>query len=262
MKFTLITGASGGIGEVFARKLAAEGHNLFLVARSEEKLRSLCAELEAEHGITARLLAIDLIELDAYKRLFEETERLSLEVDWLINNAGFGSKNDFSALDIERELEMIRLNVMALTALTHCYLKKMRERRRGTIINVSSAASFQPVPYMATYAATKAFVTSFSEAIAEENSEYGIRVLALCPGSTRTDFFRAANIDRPIHPKGQQTPEEVVDTALTALKKGRRKVVSGWTNYILAAATNIVPNTLITKVIGKAFRPQPNKGDQ
>lgn len=261
MKFTLITGASGGIGEVFARKLAAEGQNLVLVARSEEKLRLLCDELKAAHGISAYFVAIDLTDFEADKRLFEETERQSIEIDWLINNAGFGSKGDFVDLDLERELDMISLNVMSLTALTHRYLTKMRERGRGTIINVSSAASFQPVPYMATYAATKAFVTSFSEALAEENSRFGIHVMALCPGSTRTNFFRAANIDRPIHPKGQQTPEEVVDEALAALAKGRRKIVSGWTNYILASATNFVPNFLITRAVAKAFRPPENDGE-
>ncbi|HBR58103.1 MAG TPA: NAD(P)-dependent oxidoreductase [Blastocatellia bacterium] len=260
MKITLITGASGGIGEAFARRLAVEGHNLFLAARSEEKLSRLCDELRAAHGITAHFLAIDLSVPGAHERLFDETERLSLEVELLINNAGFGSKDDFLRLDIERELEMIRLNVMSLTALSHVYLKKMRERRSGAIINVSSAAGFQPVPYMATYAATKAYVSSFSEAIAEENREYGIKVLALCPGSTKTDFFRAANIDRAIHPKGQQTAEEVVDTALAALGKGRRKIVSGWTNFLLAAATNFVPNFLIARVVARAFRPQKNGG--
>ena len=254
MKVTLITGASSGIGEAFARRLAEEGHNLVLVARSEKKLSALCEELKAEHGITAHFIAIDLVDFEADRRLFQETERHGLEVDWLINNAGFGSMGDFAALDLERELEMINLNICALVALTHRYLQGMRERKSGTIINVSSAAGFQPIPFMATYAATKAFVTSFSEAIAEENRPFGVQVLALCPGSTDTNFFKNSNIDRMISVKGQQTVDDVVETALNAADGKRSKVVSGWTNYLVATATNFVPNSLITRVMGKGLR--------
>lgn len=254
MKVTLITGASSGIGEAFARRLAGEGHDLVLVARSEDKLRELCDELKAEYAITAHYVAVDLTDFEADRRLFEETARNGLEVDWLINNAGFGSMGDFATLDLERELEMIGLNVMALVALTHRYLQGMRARRCGTIINVSSAAGFQPIPFMATYAATKAFVTSFSEAIAEENRPLGIQVLALCPGSTETNFFNASNIDRMMTVKGQQTADEVVDTALNGVANGRSKIVSGWANYLVAAATNFAPNSLITRAIAKGLR--------
>lgn len=254
MKVTLITGASSGIGEAFARRLAEEGHNLVLVARSEDKLRSLCDELKEAHGITAHFIAIDLVDFEADRRLFQETERHGLEVDWLINNAGFGSMGDFAELDLERELEMINLNICALVALTHRYLKGMRERESGTIINVSSAAGFQPIPFLATYAATKSFVTAFSEAIAEENRPFGIQVLALCPGSTDTNFFKASNIDRMMKVKGQQTVDEVIDAALNAVDGKRSKVVSGWANYLVASATNFVPNSLITKVIARGTR--------
>lgn len=260
MKSTLITGASSGIGEAFARRLAAEGHNLVLVARSEDKLKSLCDELQAKHQITAQFVAIDLIDFEADERLFNETESRGIEIDWLINNAGFGSMGDFATLDLEKEIEIIALNVMALVALTHRYVQKMRERKRGTIINVSSAAGFQPLPFMATYAATKAFVTSFSEAIAEENRLFGIQVMALCPGSTKTNFFAASGIERPIQVKGQQTPEDVVETALKAVGSRRSKVVSGWANWFAASATSFVPNTLITRVIGSALRSKYQKG--
>jgi uncharacterized protein len=259
MKVTVITGASSGIGEAFARRLAEEGRNLVLVARSEERLRTLCDELKAEHGVTAHFVAIDLIDYQADERLFKETERHGLEVEMLVNNAGFGSMGDFAKLDLERELEMIGLNVMALVALTHRYLQPMRKRRSGTIINVSSAAGFQPIPFMATYAATKAFVTSFTEAIAEENRAYGIQILALCPGSTKTNFFDASNIERVLKAKGQQTADEVVDTALGALNGRRAKIVSGWTNYLVASATNLIPNALITKVIGRGLRSRYQK---
>ena len=254
MKVTLITGASSGIGEAFARRLAAEKHNLLLVARSEENLRNLCDELKAKHGVSANFIAIDLISFEADERLFKETESHGLEVDWLINNAGFGSAGDFATLDLERELEIVNLNVCTLVALTHRYLQKMRERKAGTIINVSSAAGFQPLPFMATYAATKAFVTSFTEAIAEENRPFGIHVMALCPGSTKTNFFAASDIDRPIQVKGQQTVEEVVETAMSAIKSGRTKIVSGWANYIGSLMGTLVPNAISTRVVGKALR--------
>jgi len=254
MKATLITGASSGIGEAFARQLAADGHDLVLVARSEKLLHELCDELMLRHKITAHYVVMDLTEPRSAAKLFGETEKHGFEVAWLINNAGFGSIGDFSSLDVDREIAMIDLNMRALVALTHQYLVQMRYRGSGTIINVSSAAGFQPIPFMATYAATKAFVTSFSEAIAEENRPYGIRVLALCPGATKTNFFRASNIDQPIKVKGQQTPEEVVETALRALKSGKTKVVSGFVNYFGSILGEHLPSTLTTRVMAKALR--------
>jgi short-subunit dehydrogenase len=259
MKVTLITGASSGIGEAFARALAAEKHNLVLVARSEDKLHALCDELMLEHGITAHYVALDLTDYEADERLFKETERHDLEVDWLINNAGFGSMGEFSSLELERELEMIGLNVMVLVALTHRYLKQMRERKSGTIINVSSSAGFQPIPFMATYAATKAFVTSFSEAIAEENRPHGIKVMALCPGATETNFFAASNIAEPFKVKGIQTPEQVVEAALRGVAGGKSKVISGFANKVGAKLGGLFPSSLVTRVIGKTLRPKFEK---
>lgn len=254
MKVTLITGASGGIGESFARALAKRRQNLVLVARSEDKLHQLCDELMLQYGITAHYVAVDLNDFEADQRLFNETNKHGMEVDWLVNNAGFGSMGDFAKLDLERELQMIDLNVSCLVSLTHRYLQKMRERRSGTIINVSSAAGFQPIPFFATYAATKAFVTSFSEAIAEENRPFGIHVMALCPGSTKTNFFEASNIDRALKVKGQQTAEEVVETALKGVTGRRTKIVSGWANYFGAMMGSLAPNSLTTRLIAKATR--------
>ena len=258
MKATLITGASSGIGEVFARRLAEEKHNLVLVARSEKKLHELCDELMLKHQITAHYVALDLSEKDSEKKLFAETERHGFEIDWLINNAGFGSMGDFAKLDFEHEVSMIDLNVRSLIALTHLYLQKMRERRSGVIINVASTASFQPVPFMATYAATKAFVRSFSEAIAEENRPFGITVSALCPGPTDTNFFAAADA-HILQMKGTQTPEAVVETALEGVKKGKAQVISGWSNYAVARLVNVVPDFLITRFVGGVLRPQIEK---
>ena len=254
MKVTVITGASSGIGEEFARRLAGEGHELVLVARSETKLHELCDELMLEHKIIAHYVTLDLTETDADERLFEETEKHGFEVDWLINNAGFGSYGDFSQLDADHELRMIDLNIRSLVALTHRYLEGMRERKSGTIINVSSAAGFQPIPFMATYAATKAFVTSFSEAIAEENRPFGIQVMALCPGSTKTNFHAAAKMDRLMQVKGQQTSKEVVETAMRGIKSGRTRIVSGFVNYLVSLIVNIVPNAVITRVMARGLR--------
>lgn len=253
MNTTLITGASAGIGAAFARKLAARGRNVLLVARSEDKLIALCNELGRLTSIRAQYVALDLREPDAGAQLLEETKKRELEIDMLINNAGFGSMGDFTKLDIDNELEMIRLNVRAVVDLTHRFLGPMRERKRGTIINVASTAAFQAVPYMATYAATKAFVLSFSEAIGEENRMHGIHVMALCPGVTETNFFEASKIDRPPM-RTIQTAEEVVDTALRALGRQKSVVISGWTNWFTVAAERFVPRSMVTKVAGKALR--------
>lgn len=253
MNTTLITGASSGIGAAFARKLARRGRNLLLVARSEEKLIALCNEVGRLSGIRAQYVVMDLTEPDAPARLFEETQKRELQIDMLVNNAGFGSMGDFGRLDLARELEIIDLNVKSLVELTHRFLVPMREQRQGTIINVASTAAFQAVPFMATYAATKAFVLSFSEAIAEENRPHGIHVMALCPGVTDTNFFAASNIERPPM-RTVQTPEEVVDAALRGLPRKRSVVVSGWANWFMMEAERFVPRALVTRVAGKALR--------
>ena len=253
MNTTLITGASSGIGAAFARKLAARGRNVFLVARSEDKLIALCNELGRLTSIRAQYLALDLRHPDAGAQLFEETKKRELEIDMLINNAGFGSMGDFVKLDLNHELEMIQLNISALVELTQRFLGPMRDRNRGTIINVASTAGFQAVPYMATYAATKAFVLSFSEALWEENRAHGVHVMALCPGVTETNFFEAAGIDRPPM-RTIQTPEEVVETALRALPREKPTVISGWTNLLTVEAERFFPRSFVTKVAGKALR--------
>jgi hypothetical protein len=253
MNTTLITGASTGIGAAFARKIAGRGRNVLLVARSEDKLIALCNELGRLTSIRAQYIALDLQQPDAGAQLLEETQKRDLEIDMLINNAGFGSMGDFLKLDLERELEMIQLNIRAIIDLTHRFLGPMRERKHGTIINVASTAAFQAVPYMATYAATKAFVLSFSEALSEENRAHGIHVMALCPGVTETNFFEAAKMDRPPM-RTIQTPEEVVDTALRGLARAKRVVVSGWTNWLMVEAERLVPRSMVTKVAAKALR--------
>ena len=254
MKVTLITGASSGIGEVFARRLAGRGENVVLVARSEEKLNALCNELgRAAAGVNCQTIALDLSAAGAARQLFEETERRGLEVDTLVNNAGFGSMGDFLSLDLERELNMIDLNVKSLVELTYLYLAPMRKRRRGAIINVASTAAFQPVPYMATYAATKAFVLSFTEALWDENREYNIRVMALCPGATETNFFEAAGVKKPPF-RVAETAEDVVGTALRGLDGGKGHIISGWINYVQTQAERLVPRSVVTRIAGAGMR--------
>jgi len=259
MNTTLITGASSGIGEAFARKLAARGHNLLLVARSEDKLITLCNELGRARSIRAQYVAIDLSEPEAPVRLFEETKTRDLQIDFLINNAGFGSMGDFAKLDLAHELNMIDLNVRALVELTHLFLVPMREKKGGAIINVASTAGFQPVPFMGTYAATKAFVLSFSEALWEENRPHGVKVMALCPGVTDTNFFEASRMQRP-PARASQTPDEVVDTALRGLKRGKSSVISGWTNFFLVETERLVPRSFILRAAGAVLRSHTEKG--
>jgi short-subunit dehydrogenase len=258
MNTTLITGASSGIGEVFARKLAARGRNVLLVARSEEKLVTLCNELGRANSIRAQYVALDHSKPEAPARLFDEANQRGLAVDMLINNAGFGSMGEFSKLDLARELNMIDLNVKSLVELTYRFLPPMQARRQGAIINVASTAGFQPVPFMATYAATKAFVLSFSEALWEENRAQGIKVMALCPGVTETNFFEAARGQKP-PARISQTPEEVVDVALRGIAQGKSHIISGWTNFLMTESERLVPRSLITRLAGRMMRAQANE---
>lgn len=259
MNTTLITGASSGIGEAFARKLAAQGHDLLLVARSEDKLVALCNELGRNHNVRAQYVALDLTERDAPARLLAETVERNLEIDLLINNAGFGSMGDFAKLDLELELKMIDLNVRSLVELTHRFLQPMRERKGGSIINVASTAGFQGVPFMGTYAATKAFVLSFSEALWEENRTFGIKVMALCPGVTETGFFVASQMKKP-PARFIQTSEDVVETALRGLRRGQSSIISGWPNLLMIEMERIVPRSLILRVAGSVLRNYSEKG--
>lgn len=255
MNTTLITGASSGIGEAFARKLAARGRNVLLVARTEDKLITLCNELGRLNSIRAQYYGLDLSLPESPKQLFAETQKRGLVIDMLVNNAGFGSFGDFTKLELGRELNMIDLNVKSLVELTYRFLLPMRQRRQGTIINVASTAGFQPVPYMATYAATKAFVLSFSEALWEENRSHGIHVMALCPGVTETNFFEAAHGDKP-PARVAQTPEDVVETALAGLRRRKGHIVSGWTNFMMTEAERFVPRSLVVRAAGKMMRKQ------
>jgi len=253
MNTTLITGASSGIGEAFARALAARGHNLLLVARSEEKLSQLCSELGGASSIDCQYVGLDLSKPESPAKLFDETKTRGLEIDLLINNAGFGSMGEFATQDLAHELNMIDLNVRSLVEMSYRFLRPMRERKSGAIINVASTAGFQPVPYMATYAATKAFVLSFSEALWEENRPYGIEVMALCPGVTQTGFFDAAHIQKP-PARTVETPAQVVETALRGLKRRKSSIISGAPNKLMVVTERLMPRSVVLRTIGSVMR--------
>lgn len=248
----LITGASSGIGEAFARLLAGQGTDLVLVARSEARLRLLSEELAERYGIRADVVAADLSATGAARQVQEEVVRRGLSVDLLVNNAGFGSYGLFDTLPLERESQEIALNVTALVELTHLFLPEMLANKSGAILNVASTAAFQPVPYMAVYAATKAFVLSFSEALWAECRPRGVRVLAFCPGPVDTGF--AAVSGSNLTGKGA-TASSVAAAAVAALARGRSYVVPGRENYWLSMSSRLAPRSLVARLGERKMRP-------
>ncbi len=253
--YALITGASGGIGECFARALAARKQNLVLAARSKDKLETLETELRSQHGIEAEVIDLDLSKPGSAQHLVTDLAQLKLPIELLINNAGFGAQGEFWKLPMERHAQMLQLNVVTLVELTYRLLPAMVERRRGAVINVASTAAFQPVPYTSVYAATKAFVLSFSMALAEESRPYGIRVVTLCPGGTRTEFFRAGQYQRHDMPGGLQPPEEVVAQALKKLDRGGGLVVPRLVNKLSIASERLATRGMVTRMAGRLFKP-------
>jgi short-subunit dehydrogenase len=256
MPTALITGASSGIGEAFARTLAARGDEVVLVARSAGRLEALAAELSAKHGVRAHVLPADLADVRAVDALVAELSTRELTVTTLINNAGFGSHGEFAKLDAAHERDEVLVNVLAPVMLTRALLPGMIARKSGAIINVASTAAFQPVPYMGVYGATKAFLLSFSEGLAEEVRAHGVRVVALCPGQTDTAFF--AGIDEARVGRARTT-KQVVDTALRALARGRVVAVDGFANYALANANRLAPRRLVARVAATMQRPKPRR---
>jgi len=261
MKITLITGASGGIGEAFARHLAKEGHHLLLIARSADKLRSLSEQLSQQYKITAHYLAIDLAKQGSDEVIAREVRDKNLQVDWLINNAGIGSGGDLLEYTMDEYRNLMHLNMDAMVALTHQFLPAMRTRRSGTIINVGSMAGFNGIPYMNVYAATKGFVMYFTAALWEENRLYNIHAMLLCPGATETGFFDAAKIgDRKssFSTKKLETPEQVVASAMKGLKKKSMLTISGFQNKVMKALLRFIPVKAGMKMYGNMMRKNLN----
>jgi short-subunit dehydrogenase len=251
-KTALITGASFGIGMEFARIFARESYNLVLVARSADKLRQLASELEKAHGMRSLILAADLTEPGAPAYVLDQTTRADVQVDMLINNAGFGQYGLFVENDLEECLRQIQLNVTTLTHLTRLYLPMMIERKNGRILNVASTAAFQPGPLMAVYFATKAYVLHFSEALANELSGTGVTVTCLCPGPTATEFHKRANATGMNLLKfGSMDARTVAEDGYRALVAGKPVVISGFKNWLLAQSVRFSPRRLVTAIARK-----------
>ncbi len=251
MSTILITGASSGLGEGFARALAAEGQALILTARRVDRLEALRAELTAKRGIAVEVIAADLGAPDGPEQVMRAVEARGLAVDTLINNAGFGTRGAFAQADAAAQLGMIDLNCRALVALSRAVLPGMVARGSGGILNIASTAAFQPGPWMAVYYASKAFVLSFSEALHEEVRGTGVHVAALCPGPTRTEFADVAGMhDSALFERLAGDPDAVIRDGLAALKANRAVKVSGAANAAFAGSIRFTPRVLARRIAG------------
>ena len=252
-KWALVTGASAGIGAALARELAAHGAKLILTARRQARLQALAAELAAQ-GTEVRIVVADLNHPDAPHQIYDATEAAGLTVDILVNNAGLGQYGDFHLGSVEQELSQVRVNCEAVVRLTRLFLPRMVERRRGWLLFVASTASFQPVPYLTTYAATKAFDRFFALGLAAEVARFGVKVTALCPGPTESEFFQVAR-SKNIMPGGRQPAPQVARLAIAALARGRRTVIPNFSGSFIAFLVRFFPVGLITRIIEKVARP-------
>jgi short-subunit dehydrogenase len=254
-KWALVTGASAGIGEALAVELAAAGANLVLTARRKDRLDALAARLAADYKIEAKVLVADLEDPEAPATIFAATEGAGLAIDLLVNNAGFGYYGEFAKGDAARQGAMVQVNCAAVVVLTYLFLPKMIARKRGDILIVASTAAYQPVAYLATYAATKVFDRFLAEALAEEVRGYGIRVSALCPGPTESEFNQVAGA--PSMPgRGAQGAAEVARLGLEGLVKGDSWVIPYLAGRLTVFAQRLVPRRLVTSAAAKLFRPK------
>lgn len=253
----LVTGASNGIGLEMARQLAARGHDLLLVARSQQRLAELAAQLQQQHGVHADAIALDLAGRDAADRLVDEVERRGRPVDVLVNNAGFGLFGRHVDTQLADEQQMIDVNITTLTRLAKRLLPGMVARGRGRILNVASTAAFQPGPYMAVYYATKAYVLSYSEALAEELAGTGVSVTALCPGPTASGFQDKAAMQSSALVNGKRLPTaaEVAAYGVRALLAGRRVAVPGLMNRLMVQSVRFTPRRVVTRLVAQMSRP-------
>jgi uncharacterized protein len=258
-KWALITGASAGIGKAFAEELAAGGTNLVLTARRADRLEQIAKSLVTQHKIKTELCVADLIEPAAPQKIYTFTKSKNIEIELLINNAGFGGYGEFATEGEQRLLDMVQVNCSAVIHLTHLYLPGMMARQHGDILILASTASFQGVPYISTYAATKAFDLIFAEGLAGEAKPYGVRVCALCPGSTESEFHQVANQEQIAARGRQETAEKVARVGLRALAAGKSYVISGAGNYLGTQLQRLVPRRLVTGIVAKMFRPDHKK---
>lgn len=242
----LITGATGGLGKAYAEAYAAQGASLILVARREQELNEIADALRGRHGVDVLVRPCDLCDAAARDALVAELAERQISVDVLVNNAGYGVYGDFAEGDADRQVGMVELNCVALTALAHAFLPGMVARRQGTLINVASTAAFQPLPHMAVYAATKAYVTSFSEALAAEVKGSGVTVVCICPGPTETPFWDVAEAGDVMTER--RTSEQVVETTFKAVARGKVLAIDGAKNQLLARASKAMPFTIVEPI--------------
>ena len=249
----LITGASGGIGYELAKQFAKNKFNLVIIARSKEKLEELKIELQEKYQVEVKVIVKDLAKKGAAGEVFEEIKTENINIDILVNNAGFGAYGFFKDIAWNRMEEMIQLNIIALAELTHLFLPEMVKRNSGKILNVASTAGFQPGPLMAVYYASKAFVLSFSEAVANELNNTNITVTALCPGPTESGFQKAASIEkvRLVRTGIVPTSEKVAAYGYDALMKGKKVAIEGGVNKMLVFSLRFAPRNLITSIVRK-----------
>jgi short-subunit dehydrogenase len=253
-RWALVTGASAGIGVALARELAQCGARLIFTARRRERMEALAAELTAR-GTEVRIVTADLMDPGAPQAIFDATEGAGLTVDVLVNNAGLGQYGYMHQSDTAQELGQIRVNCEAMVGLTRLFVPKMVERRRGWVMVLASTASFQPVPFLSTYAATKAFDRFFALGLAEEVAPFGVKVTALCPGPTESEFFEVAGASR-FRGRGIQSAEEVARRGVKALVGGKRTIVPYFAGAFTAVLVRFLPVGLITFFVAKAARPK------
>lgn len=261
MSYTLITGASGGIGEATAREFAAKKHNLVLVARNESKLKQLCNELLKSHAINAEYIVADLSSSSSPQQLFDECQRRNIRIDVLINNAGIGSSGEFAENDLKSELDIIQINCTSLTALTHLFLQDMKQRKSGTVINLGSMIAFIASPYMSVYAGSKHYVKVFSYSLAEECKPYGVHVLFFSPGLTSSNFMKTRANDNDwgkalTDDAATQSPAEVAKELMQAFDQQKSYHVSGGKNRLMALISGMIPLRTIAHLFGKQKQKQ------
>lgn len=254
--WALVTGASSGLGEEFARQLAARGLHLVLVARRRDMMEKLAAELHLQHGTRCQVIQSDLSDPAEPKRVVDQIAAQGVTIDLLVNNAGFGIVGEVDNVDLSKVLTMLRLNVSAVTELTYLLLPGMLERGSGAILNVSSLSAFQPVAYMGAYAASKAYVLHFSEALHCELKGRGVTVTAVCAGVTRTRFFDIAGAPGWLQKHASHPVDYVVRRALKALARGKQFTVPGWRNYLLTLLVRIASRARVVKESTRFFRPR------
>ncbi|HEY6945513.1 MAG TPA: SDR family oxidoreductase [Candidatus Acidoferrum sp.] len=253
-KWALVTGASAGIGVALAEELAVGGTHLVLTARRKDRLDALAQRLASTYKVQTEVFPADLADPGAREKIFALTRDKGIAIDLLINNAGFGKYGEFPSVDKQRLLDMVQVNCAAVVHLTHLFLQGMVVRRRGDILILASTASFQAVPYISTYAATKAFDLLFAEGLAEEMKPYGIRVCALCPGTTDSEFHAVAGQEKFM--RGGESAQKVARTGLKALAEGKSYMISGLGNYLGAHGERLVPRRFVTRTAARMFKPK------